>query len=175
MRIKRRQMLQGFVATGALLLAAPARAATRRGRAVTDPEPLQHFAGFAEGFYGAGEHVYYIDEQQMGWAPPNLDRSQLAPATLEPTGRWSLLSLLTRLRKRRWAWTVEHAVLLRLRTDRALAADLLATALDIDRQSPSPSAARLHHLQLALDDASRTRPWRSTTTGGGAFATLLRA
>lgn len=171
MRIGRRQLLQGFAATSALLFAAvPSQGAARPLRMKSDPEPLLRFSGFSEGFYRAGESVYYIDEQQMGWAPRSLDRSRLEPIALDGAGLPVVLALL---RKRHWAWAIEHAVLLRLEREPALAHNLLAAAIEISGPTPLRSIARLRHLQLALATRSRTRLWRSTTTDGRAFATIL--
>jgi hypothetical protein len=174
MDMKRRQLLAGMVATGAALLAAaPVSAVPARRRGKRDPEPLQHFPGFAEGFYWYGGQALYIDEREMAWAPPSLDRSRLEPIPLSA----ELLPLVvSRLRKRRWSWTVEHAALLRVGSDRTLAEALLTTAIDEHGTRPATVAAarRLRHLVAALN-ARRTLIWNAPHTDGRAFPTRIEA
>lgn len=171
MRLKRRQVLAGFVATGAALFATTARPSPSRrsSRSRGDPEPLRQFPGFAEGFYTDGTHVYYIDETGRGWAPRHLEPARLVPVVLAIA---DLGELLERLRRRHWAWIVEHAVLMRLTDDRPLARRLLASALAHDAAMPRRASTRLHHLAAALDQRGR-RIWRSTTTDGRAFPVTI--
>lgn len=178
MTLGRRQLLQALAATGATALVArpgfarAAASAPARRRRRLEPEPLQVFPALAEGFHRSGRDVYYIDEQHRAWAPPGLSGSQLTP--IDPLAEADLHSILQRLRKRHWPWTIEHAVLRRLATDRPLAEALLAAALDIDRARPAPSNRRLHALAAALA-APRRIIWRSAGTDGRAFATRLAA
>lgn len=179
MTVGRRQLLAGLVATGATALVAPPGFAARaadlsppRHRRRMEPEPLRSFPALGEGFHRLDGDVYYIDERHMAWAPPGLCGDRLAP--VGPLAEADLHLLLRQLRKRHWAWTIEHAVLRRVATDRPLASALLAAALDIDRARPAPSSRRLHALAAALG-APRPAIWRSAGTDGLAFATSLAA
>lgn len=176
MTLARRQVLQGLAASGAMALAAPAGsvrgAAFSRARRRIEPEPLQFFSGLDEGFHRLGSDVYYVDGQHMAWAPRGLAGDRLM--RVEPLAGADLHLMLRQLRKRHWAWAVEHAVLGRIATDRPLAQALLAAALDFDRARPAPSCRRLHALEAALA-APRRALWRSAGTDGKAFATRLAA
>ena len=176
MTVGRRQLLAGLVATGATALAARSFAGptlvpwlTRGSR--IDPEPLQLFPGLGEGFYRLDRHVYYIDEQHKAWAPIGIAGDRLEP--IAPLVAAALPLVLRQLRKRHWAWTVEHAVVRLLPTDRALAASMLAAAIDIDRARPALSSRRLYALDAALAEESPRAIWRSVGTDGRAFATRL--
>jgi hypothetical protein len=164
MRIKRRQVLAGAVAAGALALAGPSMARPRdpHHRLKGDPEPLQQF-GLPEGFYGHRGYVYYVDAAGAAWAPRGLDPHRLVP--LDPST--DPAELLTHLRRRHWAWAVEHAVLKRLHAEPALAKALLATALAFER----PSALRLRHLSAALTTGRDT--WCAVGTDGRAIPIRL--
>lgn len=165
MDIKRRGVLQGAVAVGATLFAGPSLASVLRDQK-GDPEPLQHFHGFAEGFYGYRNFVYYMDSNEAAWAPRSLDPRHLRPIDLSAADLWDLLG---RLRKRHWSWTVEHAVLNRLPAQRELALRLLATAVAFER----PAALRLQHLTSAITRGRDT--WHAVGTDGRAFPTRLAA
>jgi hypothetical protein len=166
-RIGRRDVLAGIAAAGALALAGaePARAARPAGGLKGDPEPLQYFRGLREGFYGLGETVLYVDGQHLGFAPRGLDPSRLVPLELQTA---DLTALMQKLRKRRFVFAVEHAVLRRLYTDRPLALALLTAAL---AAQSSPATARLRHLRAAIESG---RPiWRAVGPDGRAFPTTL--
>jgi len=60
-----------------------------------------------------------------------------------------------KLRKRRFVFTVEHAVLRRLYTDRPLALALLTAAL---ATNSSPAIVRLRHLRAAIESGWRSSP-----------------
>lgn len=176
MTVGRRQLLAGLVATGAVALVAPASSSSATAfarphpRRRIEPEPLQFFPDLSEGFHRLGSDVYYVDEGHMAWAPGGLVGHRLVP--IEPLAEAGLHLVLRQLRKRHWAWTVEHAVLRRLATDRPLAIALLKAALDIDRARPAHSSRRLYALAAALGAPRRTI-WRSAGTDGRAFATRL--
>jgi hypothetical protein len=176
MSVGRRELLLGLVATGATALAAGralAGAPFRGRRRRIEPEPLQHFPGLGEGFHRLGRDIHYIDERGMAWAPAGSARHRFVP--IEPLAAAALPPLLRDLRKRHWAWAVEHAVLRRLASEPALAAALLTAALEIDRARPAPSSRRLHALQAALAGTRRRAVWRTVGTDGRAFATRLGA
>src|SRR5688572_22413865 len=139
-RIGRRQVLAGMAAAGVLAATLPAAAAPRRGAERGDPEPLQHFPGLSEGFYRLRDTVLYVDARHAAWAPRNLDPARLAPIDLTTA---DLGELARKLRKRRFVFAVEHAVLKRLYTDPPLALALLGAALAVDRR---PAVTRLRHL-----------------------------
>jgi hypothetical protein len=150
--VRRRGLLAGLATIPLLILAAtstlkwplaPARAAKR------DPEPLRIFPGLAEGFYRAGGHVYYLDEHSATWAPRNLDETLLTPFV-----PGDIPALLHNLRRRHWAWAVEHAALRRLDTDRPFAIALLSQAL---RHDPAANPRLCDLLALIL---ARTAPYR---------------
>ncbi len=164
-RIGRRQMLAGMAAAGALALTLPAAAAPRRGGETGDPEPLQRFPGLSEGFYRLGDTVLYVDARHAAWAPRNLDPARLAPIDLTAA---DIGELVKKLRKRRFVFAVEHAVLKRLYTDRPLALALLGAALALDR---GPAATRLKHLSTAI--ANNRAVWRAVGADGHAFPTTL--
>jgi hypothetical protein len=152
-RIGRREVLAGIAAAGAVALGAPVSAARPAGDPKGDPEPLQHFPGLREGFYRLGGTVLYVDGQHLGFAPRGVDPSRLVPLELETT---TLSQIMQKLRKRRFVFTVEHAVLRRLYT--------LAT-------NSSPAIVRLRHLRAAIESG---RPvWRAVGPDGRAFPTTL--
>jgi hypothetical protein len=164
-RIGRREVLAGIAAAGAVALGAPVRAARPAGDPKGDPEPLQHFPGLREGFYRLGGTVLYVDGQHLGFAPRGVDPSRLVPLELETT---TLSQIMQKLRKRRFVFTVEHAVLRRLYTDRPLALALLTAAL---ATNSSPAIVRLRHLRAAIESG---RPvWRAVGPDGRAFPTTL--
>jgi hypothetical protein len=151
MRIGRRQMLAGVAATGAVMLAGTAigMPIASAVRAKEDPEPLQHFPDFAEGFYAHGTSVIYIDERHAGWAPRNVDAAALEFIDLATV---DLMQVVTRLRRRHWVWAIEHAALLRLDHDRPLAHRLLRAAIehDLDAADCAGPALRLYDLTAAV-------------------------
>lgn len=167
--IGRRELLAGLAAASALAMASPTIAALPAASPKGDPEPLQHFPGFAEGFYVLGASVLYIDATAAGWAPRGLDPRRLVPVDLAAV---DIAELVTKLRKRHWAHAVEHAVLHRLPTDPDRAHALLDAALHLDRAAPRPASRRLHHLSAAL--ASGRASWRAVGTDGRAVPVTLK-
>jgi hypothetical protein len=159
-------MLAGMAAAGALALTLPVSAAPPRAGVKGDPEPLQHLPGLPEGFYRLGGTVLYVDARHMAWAPRQLDPARLSPIDLSIT---DLGELARKLRKRRFVFAVEHAVLKRLYTDRPLALALLSAALAVNC---GPAVARLRHLTAAI--ASNRAVWRAVGADGRAFPTTLR-
>jgi hypothetical protein len=167
-RIGRRAVLTGIAAAGAVALCGASRAAGPPGPAQArkgDPEPLQHFPGLSEGFYRLGDTVLYVDGQHRAFAPRDLDPHRLLRL---PLAHSDLGELVRKLRRRRFVFTVEHAVLERLHTDRPLALALLAEAL---ASGPAPGSIRLRHLRAAIEGGREG--WRAAGTDGRAVLIRL--
>lgn len=158
--VGRRGLLAGLAAIPVLILAADAGISwapnTPARRQKIDPEPLRRFPGLAEGFYRAGRHVYYLDEYSATWAPPGLVATDLSSIeeSMTPQG---VSELLADLRRRRWAWAVEHSALRRLESNRPLAVTLLTEALS-DPKTLAASGLRLADLFALI--LLNTAPYR---------------
>jgi hypothetical protein len=117
---------------------APARAAAPELRAVP---------GLAEGFYALGNgRIGYVDEKGLSFLPAG--QSPIARGRIALTALSDFDGLVTHLPRTRWVWIIEHAALLRLAQDRAVALALLRAAIgaDLSSRAPGNNALRLYDL-----------------------------